>query len=506
MRPIVPVLSALAALSSTNLVFAQSVTRAILKQGDALSPGRTVSDVQGGTTNTVGGFAFLVTSTDGANSLVHIWGSPTATTGSILRTSGSTIGAYTLESGLNWESIFGLGNSGQLCYSPPVTSGTSTNLDSVWLDNTPLSIKGEFCPASLVFPAFVPANERWAFASSPLIAAQTGEGWFVAGLTTSTTSTTSQRRALIRQLPPAAASVVLVAGQSLSGVAEPISDTSSMLFAWGLSPNGQHYIMPVTLNAAAASDKLLTLDGVPITLGTAGDTALFREGVVIPGSAGGIGDSWAQPSGAATIAASCAVNNSGRWAVSARTNSGIGNVLVRDGRIWVREGDTVDGFFITGTISDVRLNSAGDIAWFGTAGDMFTNARAVMLNRRVIARVGQNVDIDGDGVPDATATIADIGQGGFITQAGLGISERTGSALSVYFSGKINTETLTNAPAAFVVRVCLADFNGGGLSVQDIFDFLNAWFASDLRADFNANGALEVQDIFDFLNAWFAGC
>ena len=25
-------------------------------------------------------------------------------------------------------------------------------------------------------------------------------------------------------------------------------------------------------------------------------------------------------------------------------------------------------------------------------------------------------------------------------------------------------------------------------------------------ADFNGNGALAVQDIFDFLNAWFAGC
>ncbi len=52
---------------------------------------------------------------------------------------------------------------------------------------------------------------------------------------------------------------------------------------------------------------------------------------------------------------------------------------------------------------------------------------------------------------------------------------------------------------------CPADFNGGGLSVQDIFDFLSAWFVADLRADFNGGG-LSVQDIFDFLSAWFAGC
>lgn len=55
-------------------------------------------------------------------------------------------------------------------------------------------------------------------------------------------------------------------------------------------------------------------------------------------------------------------------------------------------------------------------------------------------------------------------------------------------------------------RVCPADFNdNGALSVQDIFAFLNAWFAGDPRADFNGCG-LSVQDIFDFLNAWFTGC
>ena len=53
---------------------------------------------------------------------------------------------------------------------------------------------------------------------------------------------------------------------------------------------------------------------------------------------------------------------------------------------------------------------------------------------------------------------------------------------------------------------CRADFDTNGLlSAQDIFDFLNAWFALDHRADFTP-GVLDVQDIFDYLNAWFAGC
>lgn len=55
--------------------------------------------------------------------------------------------------------------------------------------------------------------------------------------------------------------------------------------------------------------------------------------------------------------------------------------------------------------------------------------------------------------------------------------------------------------------VCIADFNASGtITVQDIFDFLAAWFANDLAADSNASGGITVPDIFDFLNVWFTGC
>ena len=56
---------------------------------------------------------------------------------------------------------------------------------------------------------------------------------------------------------------------------------------------------------------------------------------------------------------------------------------------------------------------------------------------------------------------------------------------------------------------CQADFNHvSGLSVQDIFDFLTAWFLLSPSAAVGGNGirAPVVQDVFDFLGAWFAGC
>ncbi len=70
-----------------------------------------------------------------------------------------------------------------------------------------------------------------------------------------------------------------------------------------------------------------------------------------------------------------------------------------------------------------------------------------------------------------------------------------------------NLSLVAGAQWAQVRLPSIGDFNGdGAVSVQDIFDGLNAWFAGDLAADFNVSGALETQDVFDFLNAWFAGC
>lgn len=49
------------------------------------------------------------------------------------------------------------------------------------------------------------------------------------------------------------------------------------------------------------------------------------------------------------------------------------------------------------------------------------------------------------------------------------------------------------------------DFNGvGGVSIQDLFDFLAAYFAGDPAADFNQVNGVTVQDLFDFLACFFS--
>ncbi len=54
---------------------------------------------------------------------------------------------------------------------------------------------------------------------------------------------------------------------------------------------------------------------------------------------------------------------------------------------------------------------------------------------------------------------------------------------------------------------CPADFNlSGQVTVQDIFDFLSAYFSASSTADVNNSGTLTVQDIFDYLALYFTGC
>ena len=65
-----------------------------------------------------------------------------------------------------------------------------------------------------------------------------------------------------------------------------------------------------------------------------------------------------------------------------------------------------------------------------------------------------------------------------------------------------NTGTVSTTPC------CKADFNKiGGITVQDIYDFLTAWLAQSPTADYLGNGAGAPNEasINAFISAWFAG-
>ncbi len=81
--------------------------------------------------------------------------------------------------------------------------------------------------------------------------------------------------------------------------------------------------------------------------------------------------------------------------------------------------------------------------------------------------------------------------------------------LILSYASPTQTKIVIPASAYFqaIGVACPPDFNhSGAVNVQDIFDFLAAWFAGGPGADFNGVNGTNIQDIFDFLAAWFTGC
>ena len=60
---------------------------------------------------------------------------------------------------------------------------------------------------------------------------------------------------------------------------------------------------------------------------------------------------------------------------------------------------------------------------------------------------------------------------------------------------------------AVPVDHCAADFNADAqVGIQDVFDFLSAYFSGSAAADVNGIPGVTVDDVFAYLAAWFRGC
>ena len=167
----------------------------------------------------------------------------------------------------------------------------------------------------------------------------------------------------------------------------------------------------------------------------------------------------------------------------------------------------VDPYLVGSTITQTRL-----VLSFTTSGGF----DAAGLDLLITARVDNQ---DTYGVWEVTgADLGWSGQGTFtadITTAAL-----NGTVLNGVWSHDLSGPPSDDGPLPYsgeftadsrievtYAPVCRADFGRDGtVGVQDIFDFLAAWFEDGPGADFNRSGAATVQDLFDFLSAWFAGC
>ncbi len=275
-----------------------------------------------------------------------------------------------------------------------------------------------------------------------------------------------------------------VAGEQPGGAMLPWT-TVNNLVGLTTSADGAHWLVLGRISGVAT---VAVDSNVKVQVGTPIAGSAFASAV------GGIGDAYMEANG--------------DW-YAVGTNADGAAWAVRNGVVIASSGQPI----VEGSAELWKANTAfqmlrgSPIGYFVLTGttdnaDTSRNMAIVLNGLRVLARLGDPVDLNADGTFTGSLYLHTPQDKGTYCADGY-----------YYFSLRLKavptgtTTTLGNNASFLRVRACPADFGGNGvLEVQDIFDFLNVWFSGSLAADFNRSGGLQVQDIFDFLNAWFAGC
>lgn len=154
---------------------------------------------------------------------------------------------------------------------------------------------------------------------------------------------------------------------------------------------------------------------------------------------------------------------------------------------------TIAGVSQPFSASDGTFEDRVRITWgLIPAATTYSVYRAATNNRAAATRIAQL----GTGVTQFDDTTAAFGATHFYWLEAItnGISGQRPAA---------GPETGYRAAAPF----CDGDFNrSGAVTLDDVFDFLFAYFTGAPAADVNGSGQVTVQDVFDYLTSYFAAC
>ena len=387
------------------------VASSLINEGDPLvgaPAGHIVTSLTSSNANNNGGFVVGLSSFDGVTTLSHAWGSSDGSPGSVLQTEG-TFGPLVQTS---FESFLGIANDGSVCYSASGTGGPVGAFDSVWVGNTPIAVDGDPHPTL--------PGEFWVFGSRPAITAD-GQPYFVGGLS-STPGGSTEKRGLFFG---ATSAPVLLGGDSVPMLPEPLGTGSSISFDYRMSTLGTHYISEVTMAGGtvdSTSDGAMVVSGAGLMIGG----TLVQESVLVPVSAGGDGvENWDNFD-------SVGINEAGDYFFAGDTDGSTATdeIIVHNGVIRFREGDVVDGATLTGSIEGAFMNESGEIAYIWDIVSGGGPLEALYFEDTLLLAEGDEVDWDGDGMVDA----------GFVVDSFTGIAAVSlGSNSTVYFTADIDT-------------------------------------------------------------------
>jgi len=363
---------------------AASAQTAIIRDENPLpsDPALTVTSIGGVATNQAGGFAVQVDVNDGTNTLDGAWGSYAGGAGTLLRTEGTFAGFIQG----NYETTIAL-SANAVIYSPSCESIAtgSTGLDSIWVGDTPIAVEEEPFPMSTLF---------WRFGSRPRTT-EAGVPAFVGGLTDTQGGSTTERAFFLGTTP------LYRTGDNVPGAPAPLSSTA-VDFDSKISANGTNNIALLDADTGSSSDDgVMAMNGMAMMLGG----AIVRESLPLPAAVGGLaGENWDNFD-------YMGITEAGNYAFSGDTDGSTDTdeFIVRDGVIVHREGDTLDGEILAGSIELLYLSENNELAFvWDIENPAGSDLEALYFEGALLLREGDEVDWDGDGTIDAGFVVTDF--------------------------------------------------------------------------------------------------
>ncbi len=422
-------LTLLAALALIAGTASGQVATSLLTEGAPVpgADGYTVDSISNADANGVDGFSFTCDVIGPDGEVEAIWGTLLgAAPPAILRTE-QAFDDYTQDS---FESFFGMYDGG-VAYSASCTRNADgeDGLDSVWLDDMLVAIEEEPFPYR--------DGWFWRFGSRPGVT-RDGVPYFVGGITDVQGGST-QERGLFKGPD---GEPVYIGGTVIDGLPDPVAPSGgNVSFDFRFSPYGTHVIAEVQTdtgnfdddNHIVINDTVITIDGLPLSEG--GPVAEAAGG-----QAGELWDNWDY----------LGINEAGDWLVTGDTSlpTDQDEFLMINGQIILREGQTLDGLVLDGSMQHAYLGPDGDWAciWDGDTGSEVLEI--LIVNGEVVLIEGEPVDIDGDLEPDADAILTNI-----TGAAILAVSERDAQGRArVYFTADVETPNALQAGGGEIVR------------------------------------------------------
>lgn len=360
------------------------------------------------------------------------------------------------------EGTMGVSDSLDWIYSP-----SEGGLDSVWMNGS--SLHKETDPAPGLPGVYL------TFCSRPQMTADGVPTW-VSGIS-AVQGGGAQYRALYY-----GNQVILAGGDVVSGESI-ITAGTSVGFGYDFSTFGTHYISRAVISASSTTNDVIVYD----------DAILAREGTPT-----GAGDNW-QNFG------EMKANEFGDFVFSGDTDAAAAadGYLAFNDEIPMREGQTIAGFTLSGNPSAVGLNDLRQFGaiWGTTRGEILFVVTPGVAGPQVdvLMKVGDAVDIDGDG--NADGTITDFNASTTVAP-GLDLPRqcRVCADVDVQLASGTTVGAIVCAPLPPAPG--LADLDGNGaVDGADLAVLLGAWGGPGVT-DFNCDGTTDAADLAILLGAW----